>query len=206
MSHQRTHHRTLQILFCFFAIALLAFPSSVRAWEESEIPSLDEFIKQVTSGEADVLRGIYVHDTFAFSILPQPDDNSAYVSSRQDVLTEFRMASRYGTTGLLAHNYLAGKTFARLKVGQFIYLVYGDGHIETYAVTQSMRFQALTPTSVTSTFVDLESDETYSAARLFSTIYNRPGELVLQTCIYEDGENSWGRLFVIAEPSPLVFD
>ena len=196
----------MQVLLSLIAIALLAFPSPARAWDASEIPPLDEFIEEVTNGEADELRGIYVPDTFAFEIVQQPDDNPAYVSSQLDVLTQFRMASRYGTTGLLAHNYLAGKYFSRLEEGQFIYLVYGDGKTETFIVTQSMRFQALTPNSVHSNFVDLDNGESYSASRLFSTIYNRRGQLVLQTCIYADGENSWGRLFIIAEPYPLMED
>jgi hypothetical protein len=206
MSRQSIHRRTLQILFWFFITALIALPSPARAWEGSHVPPLDEFIEQVTNDEADVLRGIYVTDEFAFSIIPQPADNPAYVSSRPDVLTDFRMASRYGTTGLLAHNYLAGKYFSRLEEGQLVYLIYGDGRLEAYVITQSMRFQALTPTSVTSNFVDLDNGESYSASRLFSKLYNQPGQLVLQTCIYADGENSWGRLFIIAEPYPLAID
>ncbi len=200
------HSRYIQILLYCFAIALLAFPSPARAWDGSAVPPLDEFIEEVANGEADELRGIYVSDVFAFLVVSQPEDNPAYVSSQKDTLTHFGIASRYETTGLLAHNYLAGKFFSRLEDGQMIYLVYGDGTVESYAVTQSMRFQALTPNSVTSNFVDLANGESYSASRLFSEIYNRPGQLVLQTCIYADGENSWGRLFIIAEPYPLVLD
>jgi hypothetical protein len=203
MSHPR---RVLQSLLLLFAITLLAFPSPARAWEGSHVPPLDEFIEQVTNGEAEVLRGIYAPSVMAFPIIPQPDNNPAYVSSQKDTLTQFRLASQNDTTGLLAHNYLAGKSFSVLEEGQLIFLIYGDGRTETYIVTQSMRFQALTPESVTSNFIDLDNGEHYSASRLFSAMYNRPGDVVLQTCIYANGENSWGRLFIVAEPYPLAID
>jgi hypothetical protein len=34
-------------------------------------------------------------------------------------------------------------------------------------------------------------------------IYGRRGDLVLQTCIEAQGIDTWGRLFVIAEPVAL---
>ncbi|HQV93590.1 MAG TPA: hypothetical protein PLA27_04815 [Anaerolineales bacterium] len=197
MSHPR---RVLQSLLLLFAITLLAFPSPARAWEGSEVPPLDEFIEAITNGEANELRGIYASDVFAFSVVSQPDGNPAFVSTQPDILTRFDAASHYDTTGLLAHNYLAGESFSLLEEGQLIYLIYGDGKIETYIVREFMRFQALDSNSLTSDFVDLESGERISSTRLFFQVFNRPGGLTLQTCINADGNLSWGRLFIIAEP------
>jgi len=204
MTYNLTPFRAISILILISL--LFVFPVQVRAIGVSEIPPLGEFIEEVTNGEADVLRGIYAPNVLAFPIIPQPENNPAYVSSRKDTLTQFGLASQYDTTGLLAHNYLAGKSFFLLEEGQLIFLIYGDGKTETYVVTQSMRFQALTPESVTSNFVDLDNGEHYSASKLFSTMYNRPGDVILQTCIYAQENNSWGRLFIIAEPYSLTFD
>jgi hypothetical protein len=37
------------------------------------------------------------------------------------------MPSKYGVTGLLAHNYLSGRHFFGLEIGDIVQLVYGDG-------------------------------------------------------------------------------
>lgn len=198
MNRQRV---SWQILFLVFAVAFLAFPSPARAWEGSNIPPLDEFIEQVSNGEADVLRGIYAPDVFAFPIVSQPESNPAFVSTQPETLTQFGAARQYDTTGLLAHNYLAGQDFSLLAKGQEILLIYGDGRLETYFIREVMRFQALSPNSITSDFVDLDSGERLSSTNLFFKVFNRPGDLTLQTCIYADGNLSWGRLFILAEPS-----
>jgi len=152
------------------------------------------------NGEPDDLRGLYVPGVLADAIVDQPEGNPAYVSSEDGVVTRFALAEEYGTFGLLAHNYLAGEDFAGLDQGQLIVLIYGNGKTETYIVRQILRYQALSPRSVTSNFVDLQTDERLSASELFQRVYNRPGDVVLQTCIYADGDASWGRLFIIAVP------
>ncbi len=85
-----------------------------------EIPTLDEFIIQVANGEADELRGIYALDVFAYSVT-QPDGSPAFVSTQPETVTQFEAASRYDTTGSLAHNYLVGENFSSLEKGQWIY-------------------------------------------------------------------------------------
>ncbi len=74
-------------------------------------------------------------------------------------LTQFRMASNYGNVGLLAHNHLSGKLFSDIAVGQEIRLVYGDGSVEYFVVTEVLRYQALQPNSPWSNFRDLETDD-----------------------------------------------
>ncbi|MFH1184927.1 MAG: hypothetical protein V1755_07795, partial [Chloroflexota bacterium] len=119
-----------------------------------------------------------------------------------NVLTQFGKASQRGSTGLLAHNYLAGAQFALIEMGQPIYLIRGDGRKTSFVVTDIFRFQALQPNSVDSEFIDLASGAQMSAATLFSRMYSRHGAVVLQTCIASDGIRTWGRLFVIAAPTP----
>lgn len=188
------------VTLVILASALVLFPVRVQAQGEAEIPPLEEFIAEVMNGEADELRGLYVPGVLADAIVTQPEGQSAYVSSQKDTLTQFTMASRYDTTGLLAHNYLAGSDFFLLEEEQVIILIYGNGRTETYVIRQFMRYQALTPESTTSNFIDLETGELLSASQLFLKAFDRPGDVVLQTCIYAEGNASWGRLFIIAEP------
>ena len=63
------------------------------------------------------------------------------------------------------------------------------------------RFKAMQPNSAFSAFEDLEDGERVGASDLFSRIYDRPGALILQTCIRAEGLISWGRLFVVALPA-----
>ncbi len=166
----------------------------------SALPSLSAFATQLLNGQGDQLRGVYARDFFADSVVQQPVGEAGFVSTADGVLTQFRGASQFGATGLLAHNYLAGQQFSQLSVGQILYLVYGDGRTQSYVITQRLRYQALQPNSDYSRFLDLQSGQSISAAALFSSIYDHRGAVILQTCIEADGIPTWGRLFVIAEP------
>ena len=199
MINQRTHRR-LATLSLLLALTWLLVPSQARAWESDEIPSFEQFVAQVANGEADELRGLYVPGILADVIVSQPQGQPTFVSSQQGAVTQFDLAAKFGTVGLLAHNYLAGSDFSLLEEGQVLYLVYGYGRTETYIVSRTMRYQALSPNSPTSDFVDLETGEKLSASGLFAKTFQREGDVVLQTCIYADGDASWGRLFIIATP------
>jgi len=164
------------------------------------LPSFGSFARQVMNGQADELRGVYAPGLFADQVVQQPAGDPAYISSQQDVLTEFDSALQLGSTGLLAHNYRAGRQFSQLQNGQAIHLIYGDGRTAAYIVTAQMRYRALQPNSAYSAFVDLASGTQIGASAVFSDVYGRPGALVLQTCIEANGISAWGRLFVIAEP------
>jgi hypothetical protein len=117
--------------------------------------------------------------------------------------TQFRMAAQYGTVGLLAHNHLSGRHFSQLQTGQEVRLVYGDGRIETFVVTEVLRYQALQPTSPYSSFRNLDKEETLSAEGMFKRVYFGDGQVTFQTCIEFGGDLSWGRLFVIAVPQKM---
>ena len=195
-----TRHRLIPSLFLAFMLVL--FPRQVEARGAVDLPSLETFIEQVQNGEADMLRGVYVPDVLASPVIQQPETSPAYVSSNDNTLTQFGLASHYGSTGLLAHNYLAGADFFLVEQGQVLYLVYGDGRVETFTVTGLKRFRALEPENTRGHFIDLETGAYLSAAKLFFKIYNQPGKVILQTCIQANGEPSWGRYFLIAEPVP----
>jgi hypothetical protein len=193
-------NRKRYLLALLLSISLLLHPGRVLALGRENLPPMEQFAAEVMNGEPEDLRGIYVPGVMAYEILPQPEDSPSFVSLEDDALTRFEMASEYDTTGLLAHNSLAGGDFFLLEGGQLIHLIYGDGRAESFIVRSFLRYQALSPDSVKSDFVDLETGEFLTTAQLFLKVYNRPGDLVLQTCIYADGDTSWGRLFIIAEP------
>lgn len=175
-------------------------PKPASSWSGGDVPSFDDFVASVANGKSADWRGIYVPGVLAEEIVAQPANDPTFISSDPNTATVFRMASKHGSTGLLAHNTLAGQDFYLLEVGQMIYLINGNGKLQEFVITELLRYQALEPQSITSDFVDLQTGEKVSASVLFLRIFDRPGDLILQTCIYAGGDNSWGRLFVIAEP------
>ena len=158
------------------------------------------FSQSVQNGEADVLRGVYVGNVLKLPVVQQPVDRPYYVSNHNGEATQFRMASQYGNIGLLAHNTLSGISFSKLALGQEVRLVYGDGSVMYFVVKQILRFQALDPESVSSSFRNLDRSEILSAGEMFNRAYAGESRLVFQTCIEAKGKVSWGRLFVVALP------
>jgi hypothetical protein len=196
--------RRLILSFCLllFVIAAL-FPKSVSAASlDNPVAELDlpTFISSIWDGNPAVLRGAYADGLFALPVVQQPSYNAAYVSTIDDTITEFNLAAQFGNVGFLAHNYLIGQYFYQMGVGQRIILVYGDGHLEFFRVTQVHRYVATSPYSVYSDFVDLDTQEYLSAEALFGKVYQGSRHITFQTCIAQDGDSSWGRLFVLAEP------
>jgi len=185
-------------------LIVLAFPTHA-VWADSPtitstVPTLSNFSSSIQNGKGKVIRGAYIDGLFALPILQQPSNNAAFVSTVDNTLTQFGMASQFGNVGLLAHNYLSGQFFFQLTTGTVIQLVYGDGRIETYQVTHIYRYQATSPNSVSSDFIDLDTQKTFTAPQLFTKVYKGPRHVTFQTCISQDGNSSWGRYFVIAEP------
>lgn len=182
---------------------------SARAADESiatSFPELEEFQHQVSVGPADLLTGVFVPGLLAQPVVQQPANSPEFVSPDSNVITEFSLPDRHGTTGLLAHNYLSGRKFFSMKPGQDVLLIYGDGRIETYRVDRVVHYQALTPSDPYSQFVGV-NDPTrtvLSSAELFDQIYTNPGEVIFQTCIEAFGDASWGRMFVTAVPVPSL--
>ena len=160
---------------------------------------ISEFLKFVIDGNSGVIRGIFAEDRFALNVIQQPSGQPGFVSSIDEVVTEFEMSRDYGVTGLMAHNYLAGEYFLNLQEGDIVQIIFGDGKIKRYAISDIQRFQALQPNSPRSQFLDLATSEQISATQLFKRVYMGDHHLTLQTCIQEGSVDTWGRMFVIAE-------
>ncbi len=164
------------------------------------ISDLTAFIHQVTNGQPQQVTGIYVEGVLALPVIPQPSGQPAYVSTAPETVTQFGAASDFGSLGFLAHNTLAGAHFFDLHVGNLIVVVYGDGHTRSYQVTGIRRFQAVNPNSPYSNFIDLDQGGVLTYSDLFYQTYGVAGQLVLQTCISAEGNDMWGRLFILAMP------
>ena len=142
---------------------------------------------------------------FSFPVVQQPAGQPGYVSSATGKVTEFGMAAKYGSQGFLAHNNLAGASFFSVEVGDAITLTYADGSTGNFEVTQVRRLRAVSPNSPTSRFIDLDNNNaSLTAVDLFYQTYGIQDTVVLQTCIANGDELSWGRLFIIATPVTLV--
>jgi hypothetical protein len=195
--------------FCLLLLVFSAFfPYSISAAplaNAATLPNLPSFALKIENGDGSVLRGVYAGGLFALPIVQQPRSNAVFVSSIDNTLTQFRMAGLFGNVGLLAHIYFGGQYFSLLYPGMRLQLVYGDGRIESFQVTHVYRYQAISPRSVTSDFVDLDTQEYLTSSALFTKVYKGPRHVTFQTCIYNDGDSGWGRLFVIAEPLQDVF-
>lgn len=188
-------------LFLAIFVSLFFNPISTLAMgDNASLTSFADFSRSVQNGDANVLRGVYVSNVMALPVVQQPYGNAGYVSNSDGEATQFYMASQFGTVGLLAHNHLSGKSFSQLAVGQEIRLVYGDGRVEYFVVTEVLRYQALQPTDPYSTFRNLDKEETLSAEGMFKRVYFSDRHVTFQTCIEAEGNLSWGRLFVIAVP------
>lgn len=163
-------------------------------------PGLTNFAASLINGQSSQVVGVYVPGIFALAVRQQPTGQSDYVAHEQDVITQFALPLKYGSIGLLAHNYLSGGQFFQLRANQNVVLVYGDGRLEHYQIADIETFQALKPTSPFSDFINLSdsSRTVLSSADLFNQVYTTNHQLVFQTCIEADGEPSWGRVFILA--------
>ncbi len=189
------------LVIIFIVICLAGFASPVEAFQSpNSVPYFSDFQFSLINGQKGILRGVFVDDLFAFRIVQQPTDDPLFVSSVRDVVTEFQAVKNLGNIGLLAHNYLAGRDFNSVKIGQTIRVIYGDGTTEVFVVTKIISFKAKQPSSPYSDFVNLSTGEVDTFDQVFETVYEGKHHLTLQTCIFNNGEPSWGRLFVIAGP------
>ena len=167
---------------------------------QPDMVNIDQFIANITDGQSGSIRGVYTDSVFALKVVQQPSNNAGYVSPASETVTQFNMAKKYDTVGLLAHNTAAGQYFFDVADGKIISVIYGDGTVAQYQVQEVYQYQALSPNSATSDFVDLATGATYSAAEVFYQMYTGDPHLTLQTCIERDSVDTWGRLFVLAYP------
>jgi len=168
--------------------------------DANSLPIFSDFSISVQNGDAKALRGVYVPNVLALSIVQQPSNNPGFLSQKTDDVTQFRLAQKYGTVGLVAHNYLAGKYFLNLQENDEVRLIYGDGHVDTFVVTEVLQYQALQPNSIYSSFRDVNTNETLTVGKMFKRVFVSNGHVTFQTCLENNGLSTWGRLFVIAIP------
>ncbi|HJS20087.1 MAG TPA: hypothetical protein VJ785_15170 [Anaerolineales bacterium] len=163
-----------------------------------------EFSKAaLNSNTSKLLREISIKNAGNLPVVQQPSADANFVSKEKGVVTQFAAATQHGNIGLLAHNYLSGRSFLQLDIGQEVGLVYDDGKVEYFIVTEILRYQALDPKSPYSSFQNLnDKNEILTAGQMFDRAYQGTRHLTLQTCIAADGISSWGRLFVLAQPKP----
>lgn len=201
MALKKQKKRTIINTTLFLAIFISLFLNPISALAMGNaVPTFTDFSKTVQNGDKNVLRGVYVANVMALPVVQQPSGNAGYVSNTDGETTQFRMATQFGNVGLLAHNHLSGKNFSQLAVGQEVRLIYGDGKVEYFVISEVLRYQALQPNSPYSSFSNLDKKETLTAEQMFKRVYFGDHHVAFQTCIEKDGELSWGRLFVIAIP------
>ncbi len=182
---------TLVILFGLLPVTQVAASSNKI--------TLDEFKSALSTTDSSKVVGVFVDDVMALKVVKQISES--HVSNHANTVSRFGQADQFGSIGLLAHNYLSGINFSKLDIGSKIHLVYGDGSSEEYNVINIEQYQALTPDDPYSRFINLdEPDLQISSANLVNKMYGTSGSLVLQTCISNEGDPAWGRLFVIATP------
>lgn len=174
-------------------------PTSTPEPEVDE--ALVEFLFQVVTGDPGLLKGVYVENVLALPVVQQPERNYMYVSEELGVITQFQSATRRGVTGLLAHNYLSGDLFFGLEIGQTVTLVYGDGAVREYLVTDIQSYEKLTKGSSTSDYVNTATGERLSTQELFGRMYTGEDKITFQTCIKQGSDWSWGRIFITALPA-----
>ncbi len=184
------------------AAAAQAAPAyNQNAVSSTDLVGLNQLIAQVSSGQPGVVAGVFVPGKLSLPVLQQPAGNTSYVSTQPGVVTQFGTTNVYGTIGLLAHNYLSGANFFQLSQGDNVYVIYGDGRTEQYAVTRIDRFQALSPSDIYSNFINLNEpgSATLSSTQVFYQEYGNGNQVVFQTCIEANGDSSWGRIFITAD-------
>lgn len=161
----------------------------------------DEFVNTIKTGDKKKVAGIYVENKFALRVVYQPSNDASFVSTINGVATYFILPYTLAKNhGFLAHNFLSGALFFDLKTGDIVQVIWGDGSYEDFEVEEIKQFQALSPRSPRSDFVDLVSGEKISANTLFIEIYKGSFHIALQTCILRNNDDSWGRHFVLAPP------
>lgn len=164
------------------------------------LPAFDRFVQSVANGNSKERVGVFVEDQFQYPIVQQPANDPAWVTSNFGEVTEFRIVRQQtGNEGLIAHNYLAGGSFFNLQIGDVAQVVLGDGSVIEFEIFAIHDFQALSPNSPTSDFLNLTTGEKISASELFYMVYGGELTLTFQTCINRNNISTWGRTFVIGE-------
>jgi len=186
--------------YIYLLAILLLGPLFLRPSLHPFIPKQEAFSKADHSGRMTAWQ-VDVPGLFTYPVVQQPEDNAAFVTNRRNSLTQFRMAAHDGVTGVLAHNYLSGRDFYKLQVGQRVSVWYDHQAVEHYQVTSIHRYQKLEPASLRSDLIDLETHRQLTTPEVYDLYYRGSHHLIFQTCMEGEGRLDWGLLFVVAEPA-----
>lgn len=175
---------------------------------QTSFPSLAEFIMQIKSRDRVVtskkIDGVWSKDvTLAATVVNQPAGKPDYVSENQGELTHFSVPDAYGDVlGLLAHNNLdVGKSITKMQIGHKLTLIAKSGILLNYQVREVYNYRAHDPKNLSSDFSEVGNESiTLSASELFHKVYTGEHHVTFQTCIEKNGDNYWGRRFVLAYP------
>jgi hypothetical protein len=163
-------------------------------------PELRDFMTQVSDGSGTDLRGVHIQDVLSLKVVQQPEGNATFVSTELGNVTQFQSAARNGVTGLLAHNYLSGELFYNIAIGQEVDLIYENGRIKRYQVSDIESFQKLTPSSLRSDLIDLSTGRKFTTSQVFKRFYTGKDHITFQTCLEGEGISNWGLTFFVATP------
>lgn len=184
--------------------AALQDPANASDLTDSAEEDLRNFVGSVRNNQADSVTGIYAPGLFELPVTGQPAGDESIIYEDENMLTQYSTPAQYGVIAILAHNYLnSGKLLEQLSAGQEVYVVYGDGKVAPYTISTVQYYQALDPHNVRSDFRDLNGPggQVISYSQLFDHVYTTAGQLVFQTCLKANGEWSWGRIFISADPA-----
>jgi hypothetical protein len=195
---------TLYLSVCVLGLTFFLHQGLVQRNDPALLPqagndALGQLLARIQAEGGEYATGIYAPGTFAFPIVNQPENQDLYVSAKRDLVTLYRAAEKNGVTGLLAHNFLAGALFYNLEIGEEVWLVEDEQTMHGYRVTAIDEFQKI-ENGLNDTFIDLGTQKPMSSSEMFDRFYTGEPHLILQTCLEEDGDPSWGLTFIVAEP------
>jgi len=144
--------------------------------------------------------GVYFGKNRFLRVVEQPEGRPEFVSTISNTATSFQLAAKYGNIGLVAHNYLGGRLFHDVNIGDDVHVMDGFGRTRIYQIKEMLEYQAINPRDTRTNFIDLQTNQLCSAADVFKRVYKGKHHLVLQTCIKKGSNEEWGRKFVIAYP------
>jgi hypothetical protein len=137
---------------------------------------------------------------FTLPIIQQPAGRGEFVSTRMDMVTQYRQPGEEGVTGLLAHNYLSGQQFYQLEIGQELQVMYTNNQSQRYRITRIEKYRKIDANSLSSDLVDLSTERRMTSGQVYDQVYTGRHHLTLQTCLEGNGRLNYGLTFIIAEP------
>ena len=134
-----------------------------------------------------------------------PGGNRYYSTSAPGVVTQDLEAAANGVIALRAHG---RAEFFSLSQWRPV-AVTAAGAVKHYHVSGIYHFQALASplaprwaSMKNGTYLDMKRGKTFTAPDLWEFFFGKGDRLVFYTCIEQPGNPMWGRLFVVAAPTP----